>query len=446
MASANGPSQAIDASSVDPNSYLANPAIAPVPGAVGPADIGNPASTPSVMALPVQPTGSTTIGTGGPAVDASNMHKFYTFSVDLRETYDDNVGTSNSNKQSSLETSISPSVLVSFPIENSNFSAGYTFSETYYSQTAGTGNNLQYSNSFNAQYSHTFSDRFSLTAGDSLVDSPEPNIYGTTGTPYRDGQNVSNAFNAGLSAQWTPLIGSQTTYANTIVRYLDEAEIAATQDNMENTASQSVSFTVTPTISGSLGGVYDNTSYDQDPRGYTSYTGFIGGSWGALPNVNASLRVGGTYTESTQQEGNGPTTTSGSASPYADISASWAIGKNSSLSGDYSHEVTPSDYAGSSSQESDRLSGSFSYTVTPQVSTHFQVSYSYNTVSQSQIYSTSNTSSYDETVYSADAGASYNFIKYFSLNFDISESGVSSGIPDSSYNREEVSFGVRGTY
>ncbi len=106
-------------------------------------------------------------------------------------------------------------------MENTNFTAGYTFTSTYYTQTDNTGQPWQYSNEFSAQLRHDFSERFSVNAAESFIDSPEPNIYGTTGTPYRDGQNLSNAFTAGFSGQWTPLIGSQTTYSNTIVRYTD---------------------------------------------------------------------------------------------------------------------------------------------------------------------------------------------------------------------------------
>jgi hypothetical protein len=427
-------------------------ATSPTPGTAGPTDIGNTPGTPAMLALPEQSSGPTNSQISGP-VDASNLHKFYTYSVALRETYDDNVGTTSTNKQTALETEISPGVVVNFPMENTQFSAGYSFDATYYTQTAGTGNNLQYSHRFNAQLSHDFSSRFSLNMGDSLIDSPEPNLYGTTGTPYRDGQNVSNSFTAGLSAQWTPLFGTSTTYSNTIVRYLDSGDIAAQQDSMENTASETCSFTIVPTFSVSFGGIFDTVEYDQDLRGYTSLTGFIGGTWETLPNVTLSLRVGGSYTETDQLLADGSTASATQVAPYVDLSGSWQIGERSSLTADYSHETTPSDYFGSNAQESDRVSGNFNYQINPLLSTHFQLSYTYSVVSGADIYLTSSTNSYTETVYAADLGASYNFIKYFSVSLDISESGVSSGASSSGvsgssldYNREEVSMGVRGTY
>ena len=330
-------------------------------------------------------------------------------------------------------------------MENTTFSAGYTFTGTYYDYIKqNQGENFQYSNSVSATLSHDFSSRFSLSASDSLDDSPEPNLFGTTGTPYRNGQQISNAFSAGLSAQWTPIIGSQTTYGNTLVRYLNEDE-ALVQNSLENTASQSLSVSVVPTVSANLGGIFDTLSYDQNGRGYTSYTGFLGTTWQALPNVSTSFRAGASYTETPQVQADGSTTNSASFGPYADISGSWQIGARSSLTGDYSHEVTPTDNSGSNGQEADRVSANFNYAVNPQLSTHLQLSYTYSVISGAFIYQ-SGLGSYDETVYAVDAGASYGFIKFFSLTFDVTESGGSTQEPGSSYTRDEVSFGVRGTY
>ena len=434
--------QAADSSTIPLDLAMTAPTIQPVPETGASSSINAASQNQILLAQPALPVNSTT---NGPLVDASNQHKFYTFSAELRETYDDNVNTTEFNRQSALETTLSPSVLVAFPMENTSFSAVYTFNGTYYEYlNQGGGENLQYSQSLNATLTHDFSGRFSLNASDSFNDSPEPNLFGTTGTPYRNGQNISNAFSAGLSSQWTPIIGTQTTYGNTLVRYSDP-DFSASQDSMENNASETVSFSVVPTISVNFGGVFDTLTYDQSDRGYTSYSGFVGTSWEALPNVNTSIRGGGSYTETPQIQADGSSINSTTVSPYVDLNGSWQIGERSSLSGDYSHEITPSDNSGANGQESDRVSSSFSYTINPQLSTHLQLSYTYSDISGALLYQTSQ-SSYTETVYAVDVGASYNFIKFFSFTFDITESGVSSGLPDSNYTRDQVAFGIRGTY
>jgi hypothetical protein len=214
---------------------------------------------------------------------------------------------------------------------------------------------------------------------------------------------------------------------------------------MENTASQSVGFSFLPKITLNLGGIFDNVTYDDVSRGYTNYSAFAGASWQALPSLSTSFRGGASYTLAQQAAANGQLQSESSIAPYVDVSATWQIGERSSLSGDYSHEVTPTDQIGANGQQSDRVSANFSYAITPQLSSHLQVIYTYNEISGALINSSS-LQSYDETDYAADAGISYNFVKYFSLTFDIYESGVSSQISDRDYSRDQFTVGIRGTY
>ena len=65
--------------------------------------------------------------------DASTTRKFYTLTASLREIYDDNVTGSNNNQPASLETMLSPSILVDFPTPEGEFTGRYTFNLTYYS-------------------------------------------------------------------------------------------------------------------------------------------------------------------------------------------------------------------------------------------------------------------------------------------------------------------------
>jgi hypothetical protein len=433
-----------------PNPAL-NPPLSPFPGTVGPTDIGPSGSTPSLMALPA-PSGTTNSSSTGPAIDSSNYRKFYTITAELRETYDDNVNTTNINKQTALETSISPSLLVDFPRANSDFSARYTFGATYYSylgnnaqainQSGSIGDNVQISNTFIAQFHHDFSERFSLTAAEQFLDSTEPNLFGSTGTPFRDGENISNTANVLLSAQWTPLFSTQTNYSNTLVHY-DDSVIAETQDSLENTGSQTFSFSVLPKISLNFGGIVDDIAYDDVTRGYTNYTAFVGAQWQALPSVSVSGRGGASYTQTKEFFEGGEE--QDSISPYAALSLSWQIGEKSTLSFDYSHEVTPTDQTGANGQQSDRLSANVSYAITSFLSSHLQAIYSYDEITN-QLIGSPGLSAYNESDYALDTGVAYHFNKYFDVDFDITISGVSSELALRDYSRDEFSFGVRGTY
>jgi len=386
------------------------------------------------MALPITGT--------PPPGDASTVPKFYTITAELRETYDDNVNTSNVDPKSSLETQLSPSVLVDFHQPNGEFSARYTFDITDYSvspQAASTGGgSVEYTDEFVAQYMHSFSDRFNLNLAEQFRYFTEPSLFESTGTAYRSGPYIANILNGTGSAQWTPLFGTTTSYSNSIVRYEEAAE-ALQQNSIENTGNQSFSFAIFPKISASVGGIADIIKYDQISRGYTSYTGFVGGQWQALPSLSVSGQGGATYTETVESQ------SPGMFSPYAAVAASWSLGARSSLSFNYSHEITPSDQAGSNGQSSDRFTSSFSYTILADLSAHLQGIFTDADVS-GNLLTSRGASSYTEQQYGLDTGLTYHFDKYLDFDVGISISGVSSELQDLDYSRDEAYVGVRGTY
>jgi hypothetical protein len=401
--------------------------------------------TPAVMALPANTTQL--------AGDSSTTHKFYTLTASLREIYDDNVSTSSTNKQSSLETELSPSVLVDFPTPNGDFSARYTFDITYYTHGpnynnngngGSTGNNnatsdpsaFQYTHEFIAQYAHAFSERFNLNLAEQFREYYEPSLYENVGTAYNNGEYISNAFSGGLNSQWTPLFGTTTNFSNTIIRY-DQTSIANDQNSIENTGSQTFSFSILPKISLAFGGIGDDISYEMANRGYTTYTGFLGGQWQALPSISVTGRGGISYDETDGAQA--------TFSPYAALSLAWSLGARSMLNFDYAHEITPSDQVGANGQESDRFSSSFRYDITPSLSAHLQGSLTYATIT-SELANSASASGYTEIEYYLDTGLTYHYNNYLDFDSGLTLSGVSTDMALSNYSRDEVYFGVRGTY
>ncbi len=413
--------------------------VAPInPATVGSPDVTSPSGPPALMALPANSPPL--------APDASSTRKFYTLSAELREIYDDNVGTTHTNPQAAFETELSPSVLVDFPTADNDFSARYTFDLTYYSKGGANGEtskngSVDYTHEFVAQYKHSFSDRFNLNVSEQFRYYTEPSIYESVGTPYRNGAYVSNSLNGTFTGQWTPLLGSTTTYSNTIVRY-DEAAIAQGQDSIENTASQSINFSVAPKIQLALGGIIDDISYDEIARGYTNYTGFAGAGWQVLPSLNVTVRGGGSYIQLDQA---GTQSDSSPLSPYAAFSLDWSLGARSELTFDYAHEVTPTYQTGADAQSSDRVSANLRYDITPFLSAHLQGIYTESNISQSFITSTT-LHSYNEDEYSLDTGLTYKYNTYLSIDGGVTLSGVDSGLDYLNYTRDETYVGIRGTY
>lgn len=426
-----------------PASATGVPTTVVVPTNIGPSDLASPTTGAYPVALPVTSTGE------APLLDASGFRKFFTITAALRETYDDNVYTTENNKQASLETELSPSILANIPLTGGSISGRYTMDLTYYSpvgSTSQTGNpnslnnSLQVTHEFIASYTHAFSDRFNLNLGEQFRYYTNPSIYESVGSNYYNGAYVSNVLNGVLTAQWTPLLGSSTSYSNTIVRY-DDASVAEAQDDIENTVSHSFSLTILPTVSASAGGIVDEIDY-KDSRGYISYTGFGGIQWQPTPDLSLSARAGASYTENNQVPGT--PTQPGSFSPYAALAATWTTGMRSSVGFSYSHEVSPSDEVNANGQLSDRFSLNGSYNITPSLTASLQSTLTVLTVSQSLINSGIN--SYSETDYGFGPTLDYHVNSHLDFTTGLNLTGVSSQLEFLNYTRDQYFLGIRGTY
>jgi hypothetical protein len=411
-----------------------------------PAFIATPADTGATSTSPA--SGST----NGPStpLDASNYKKFYTITAELRETYDDNAGTTDGSGEqgAQLETSFTPSILINYPMTDGLLTGRYSFGITYYSKGDGSDNSggsnqgsnqgsIELTHELIAQYTHAFSDRFNLALAEQFRYFTDPSLYESTGSVFNDGPYISNAINANLAAQWTPLFSTTTTFADTVVKY-ENALAAATQDSVENTGSQSFNYAILPKITASVGFILDNISYQSQDRGYTNSTLFMGAEYSISPSLSVNVRGGGSYTV--------PASGQALIAPYAAASLSWTLGERSTLSLSYSHEVTPNDEEGTNGQESDRFNAGFSYVITPSLSADLQGIFSDNVTAGGLAGTGNGASSYDEQDYSLDIGGSYQYDKYLGLDFGYSISGVTSGIGDRDYVRNEIYVGVRGTY
>ncbi len=319
-------------------------------------------------------------------------------------------------------------------MDNSDFSARYTYGLTYYSNRP--DNDTDQSHQFLARYTHAFSDRFNIDVRDSVSYSTEPDIMDASGTLYRNGSYWNNTGSIDFIGQWTPLFSTVTTYTNVYYSY-DEDTIATEQNSDENTLEQDFRFAVLPKVNLVFGGIYDNLDYQYYSRGYTSYTGNTGLDWQALPSLSLGFRIGGTYTTSDGA--------SDSTSPYANLTANWQLGKRSSLIFNYSHTVAPTDVFVASGQIADRITATFKYDVTPDITVHLEGIYTHSDYTSNLIQS-GTISSFDENVVGIDSGLVYHLTPNFDLEGGYLFTNVSSQLDFRDYTRNQFYIGVRGTY
>jgi hypothetical protein len=373
--------------------------------------------------------------------ELTDLKRFFTVTMDVREEYDDNINTASKgspNKVASFEEIISPSILFSYPMENSTFDARYTFGLTYYNNHKG-GNTYDQDHDVVLRYNHAFSDRFNLDLRDDGGYHIDPSVLDSIGSAQREGGYYDNIFTGEFTAQWTPLFGTVTSYSNNFITYENSA-IGDLQDSDENTISQDFRFAFWPTVTFAAGVIYDNISYLDSDRGFTNYTGNVGFDWQALPSLSLGFRVGGSVTEINQGGGASP-------SPYASANVNWQLGERSRLIASYVHAVTPNDTSVGEGQLSDRFTANFLYNITSNITTHFEGIYSHNDITQDFLAGAgTGGTSYTEDVTSFDTGVTYHYNQYLDFEAGYIFSMVSSGLNVYDYTRNQIYVGVRGTY
>lgn len=398
------------------------------PPGIGPTPSGTSTVTPAAGLTPAPGQVS--------GMDTSTTPKFYTITASLREEYDDNIYTTKDNKVDSFVTEFSPSFLVDFPMQDSEFSARYTFGLDYY-EHAPAGNSVQYTHEGLIRYTHNFSDRFSLDIRDQGGYYDQPDLLEAAGTPFVNGSYYLNTAAVVFNAQWTPLFGTTTSYSNIAVLYNNSA-IATFQNSDENTVAQDFRFAFAPKWNFIFGGIYDDIDYFDYDRGYSDYTGDVGLDWQALPSLSLGIRGGATYTVAS---GGVPD----SVSPYAAFTLQWQLGKRSNLSFGYTHNVVPTDVVNAVGQEADRFSLRFSYDITPDVTLHIEGIETHSRYS-SDLLQPNTTPAFSEDDFGLDLGGQYRVTQNFAVEAGYLLSDVSSGENFRDYTRNQVYIGVRGTY
>jgi hypothetical protein len=368
----------------------------------------------------------------------SDLKRYFTITADVREEYDDNVFASNSPKISSLKEEITPSILFSYPLDNGTFDARYTFDYTHYNRSTALSD--EQGHDIVLRYNHSFSDRFNLDLRDDGGYHEDPSLLNSIGTVNFVGGYYDNIFTGELTAQWTPLFGTITSYSNNFI-YYENGTVGALQNSDENTVSEDFRFAFWPTVTYAAGLIYDNIDYFQSARGFTNYTANTGLDWQALPSLSLGFRVGGSLTEINQGGGS-------SASPYASANVNWQLGERSRLIGSYEHTVTPTDVVFAEGEESDRFSANFLYNVTPDITTHLEGVFTYADYTNEFVNASGagGVSSFDEGVVAFDTGATYHYNQYLDFELGYIFSDVDSKLAGRSYTRNQIYVGVRGTY
>jgi hypothetical protein len=407
-------------------------------GLVTPMDTGEAASAAATATTTPATANTAPAGTGSISDTLTDLKRFFTVTCDVREEYDDNIYTSNTDKVASLKEEISPSILFSYPMDNSTFDARYTFGFTYYNHSP-NNNHVDQDHDIVLRYNHSFSDRFNLDLRDDGGYHVDPALLDNIGTVNREGGYYDNIFTGELTAQWTPLFGTVSSYSNNFI-YYENGIVGTLQDSDENTFSQDFRFAFWPTVTFAAGLIYDNIDYFYATRGYTNYTANAGLDWQALPSLSFGFRVGGSI--ATLDQGGGS-----QANPYASANVNWQLGERSRFIGSYVHTVTPTDFQGADAETDDRITGNFLYNFTQDITTHFTGDFTRANYSQNELDPSGGAiSSFSEDVAAFDTGVTYHYNQYVDFELGYIFSIVDSEQQFRNYTRNQIYIGARGTY
>jgi hypothetical protein len=365
----------------------------------------------------------------------------WSVNVSLREGYDDNVNTSSANKQGATTTAIEPQLLVNIPLETTSFGLRYTYGATYYSTH---GSTIDQSHRAELAFSHTFTSRLALSMSDNVVRGLQPELVQlTTGVPVITrirGDYLYNDLNGTLSyallQRWTLSVGGTWQ----LWRY-DDLAISIANDLDQYEATLAAFYAISPRTSVGVNYQYGMVNYVNQgtagSRNSKSNTGFL--SLVRRFNPKLSLQVNGGYELRDFDDG-----TSESA-PSVNASLSFNYAPRSAVTAGFSYQLSTTEVATYRATEAASLFGQINHAFTPKFNALANVAYSLFTF-RSPTPGSLLPPGLQETGFQTGLTLTYEFQRWLSADLRYTYTQATSDLAGRSFDRNQVSMGLRFTY
>ncbi len=333
--------------------------------------------------------GAATLHAADPEMSRQRTGRLFTMAASVRAIYDDNIATSpDGSKQDSFALSVSPSVHVSLPFDQTFLSMGYVYSLIWYEDREPDSNDQNHE--FNARLRHRFAPQHDISIDESFVYTSEPTIADRGNiitSPNRSASRTESAVlhnrgnvnhNLGISRQMALNFG----YINNWYDYEQEGwgSRSALLDRLEHMFRVDLRNTFTPNLVGLIGYSFGMNHYtgddlvlDQstlielddelnDPnfpptperaaairrtmglksniRNSYSHYGYVGADYDLTARLRTSVRLGAQYADFYEAG-------ESSLSPYADVSLTYVYMIGSSAELGIRHARNATDVAGS---------------------------------------------------------------------------------------------------
>ena len=401
--------------------------------------------------------------------------KPWSVSATLRGFYDDNINTAHSSsaKQSTYGFEVSPALTLNWVLEQTTMSLGYVYSFRYYDKRPG-GNTDKYdqNHTFNALLDHSFSERYHLNVQDSFVIGQEPDLLraqNSFNTYQRvPGDNIRNYGSINFSAALTRLFGAEIGYANTLFKYDDAGSgffddfgnwvpsRAGLLDRLEHYIHLDGRWQVQAQTVALLGYRYGQVDYNGNEligfddvtgeavfsrdRNNRSHSVYLGLEHHFRPDLIASVRVGGRYTDFYNDRGHSD------IGPTASASLQYVYAPESSLEFGVTHDRNASDLFSAingnltTDAESTSVYGSINHRIMPRL---------YGSITgqfQDSVISGGVFNDISERFFLVGLNLEYRFNPHLSTHVGYNYDKLDSDITNRGFDRNRVYVGVTATY
>jgi hypothetical protein len=417
----------------------------------------------------------------------SDTSKPWSVSATLRGFYDDNVNSIANDyvlpagtHRGSSGFEVSPSIIASWPLEQTIITLGYVYSFKYYENTPwGNAENFDQSHDFNASLTHYFSERYQINVKDSFVIGQEPDLLraGNTYNTFQriPGNNLRNYGTINFEAQITPKLGIEVGYANTLWSYANDtptfvngaynASLTGLADSLDNAIHLDARWQLQPQTIGVLGyefraidytgnqpiaGTIDasgnalvpGTMVMSDYRNANSHYGYLGVDHNFTPDLTGSVRGGvraTTYPNDSSED---------SVSPYGLLSLRYTYRPESYLQAGFSYDYSSAGLIGANDRigfvtlngQSASVFATLQHRLTPKLYGNLVAQF------QNTTYYGGTDNGDSEQYYLVGLSLEYRFNHYFSAQVGYDYDNVNSDIAGRHYDRNRVYLGVTATY
>jgi hypothetical protein len=414
---------------------------------------------------------------------ATEQAKPWSVSLSLRGFYDDNYATMNAHRadgvrpDDSFGVDVSPSFSLNFPMDQTLFSAGYTYGMRYYEgrgvDASGHRNPIDQSHQANVKLIHNFTEDYKLDVSDTFVVAQEAELLtqaNQAGVPLTNlmranGNNIHNMGAINLTGQVTRQLGFLAGYSNNLYDY-DDPAYQALLNRMEHMITLNLRWQLQPETVGILGyqfGLIDQTSEKGLPgifvggvpaymspevRNSRSHYFYVGADHTFNPQFTGSVRVGMQYTEypnAGEARASGVNFENSNLSPYADANITYNYLPGSTAQLGVKHTRVQTDML-ALDQEATTMYAAVNHMITAKLTASLIGQYQIGTLNAFQTSPGATSNSYVENYFLLGANLGYQINQYLKAEAGYNFDRVDSDVNERSFSRNRVYLGLRASY